>query len=514
MRMLSYSRTEDPVTQPPAQSPDASNPPGSPPDLLITHVDAILGGVRGEQYRVETDQAIAVSGRRISWVGPSSAVESTAATRTIDARGRLAVPGLINTHNHLFQNLVKGLGDEMYLLPWVEAIILPTSEEMTPEETYIGALLGCVESLHSGSTTVLDFMFGLPDIEQHRAVLRAIRDSGIRGFMGRATRDLNPDSGYRDPWYLPLDEVFAQLSQLVREFPSGLSVPGVLPAPGTVRTMTADGLMRVHDWAVAENSQITIHMGEYTEEREHAIQRWGVGAFAKAEEIGFLDQRVVAAHCVKLDADELDIAARTGMHVAWCPVSNYYLGNGAAPILTMLDMGISVGLAADGGACGNTQDMLEAMKFGALVMKGTSHDPRVFGARDALQLATVGGARSLGLVDELGAIEVGRLADMFLFDPWRLKTVPVHEPISALVWASSQANVETVIVDGQVVLEDGRSTRIDETDLMREVTDRAAELSRRAGTAHLTIGRRMTPFGIDRTPVRRPAARSADTTQA
>ena len=244
-------------------------------------------------------------------------------------------------------------------------------------------------------------------------------------------------------------------------------------------------------------------MGEYVEEREHALARWGAGAFAKAEQIGFLDDRVVAAHCIKLDEDELEIAARTGMHVAWCPVSNYYLGNGVAPVLTMLDMGVSVGLAADGGAVGNTQDMLEAMKFGALVMKGTSLDPRVFGARDALRLATTGGARALGLEDELGALEPGRLADLFLFDPWRLKTVPVHEPLSALVWASSQANIDLVVVDGQVVLEDGRSTRVDEADLMREVTDRALALARRAGTAHLARGRRMTPFGADRAPVAR-----------
>jgi 5-methylthioadenosine/S-adenosylhomocysteine deaminase len=481
--------------------------PGGPPDLLITHVSVVRGGAGGEQFRIEDDRAIAITGSRIAWIGPDSAASSITAARTIDGRGRLAVPGLINTHNHLFQNLVKGLGDEMYLLPWVEALILPTSEVMTPEETYIGALLGCIESLHSGSTAVIDFMFGLPDIEQHRAVMRAMRDAGIRGFFGRATRDINPDSGYRDPWYLPLDEVLEQIGQLGREFPSGLRVPSALPAPGTVRTMTTDGLIQVHEWAVAANSRITIHMGEYVEEREHALARWGSGAFAKAEEIGFLDDRVVAAHCIKLDEDELAIAARTGMHVAWCPVSNYYLGNGVAPVLTMLDLGISVGLAADGGAVGNTQDMLEAMKFGALVMKGTSLDPRVFGARDALRLATSGGARSLGLEDELGALEPGRLADLFLFDPWRLKTVPVHEPLSALVWASSQANVDTVVVDGQLVVEDGRSTRIDEADLMREVTDRAATLARRAGTAHLALGRRWTPFGPDRRPVRRGVAR-------
>ncbi len=130
----------------------------------------------------------------------------------------------------------------MYLLPWVETLILPTVDEMTPEECYLGALLGCLEAIRSGTTALMDFMFGIPNIEVHRAVMRAMRDSGIRGFFGRATRDLNPDSGWRDPWYLPLDEVFEQMRTLAREFPSGLPVPSVLPAPGTMRTMTVGGL--------------------------------------------------------------------------------------------------------------------------------------------------------------------------------------------------------------------------------------------------------------------------------
>ncbi len=422
----------------------------------------------------------------------------------------LAVPGLINTHNHLFQNLVKGLGDEMYLLPWVETLILPTANEMTTEETYLGALLGCLEAIRSGTTALMDFMFGVPDIEIHRAVLRAIRDSGIRGFFGRATRDLNPDSGWRDPWYLPLEEVFDQMRQLAREFPSGLPVPTVLPAPGTVRTMTVDGLLQVKEYARSEGSQITIHMGEYTEERETAIDRWGIGAFHKGEEIGFLGPDVVAAHCVKLDEAELEIVARTGTHVSFNPVSNAYLGSGVAPITRMLELDIDVSLATDGGACANTHDMLEAMKFGLLIQKSAAEDPRVINARDVLRLATVGGSHALGLPADLGALEVGRLADFFLFDPYRLKSVPMHEPLSTLVYAGEQSNVDTVVIDGRVVLEGGRFTTIDEEAFVREVHDRALALSRRIGTFRLVEGRRFTPFGYDRVRSAAPAPPTSD----
>jgi 5-methylthioadenosine/S-adenosylhomocysteine deaminase len=366
---------------------------------------------------------------------------------------------------------------------------------MTPEETYLGALVGCLEAIRSGTTTLLDFMFGLPDIELHRAVMRAFRDSGLRGFLGRAVRDLNPDSGHRDPWFLPLDEVFEQMRQVAREFPSGLAVPSVLPAPGTMRTMTIDGLLRVVEYAETEGTQITMHMGEYSDEREISIERWGVSTFAKAEEIGYLSPRVVAAHCVKLDREEIEIMARTGAHVSYNPVSNAYLGNGIAPIVEMLETGVAVALATDGGACGNTQDMIEALKFAAVMPKAREEDPRVFNARDALKLATDGGAHAVGLPSDLGALEVGRLADLFLLDPYRLKTVPVHDPISALVFQSGQSNVDTVVIDGKIVLENGRFTQVDEEALVREVQERALALSQRVGTHWLAKGRRLTPWG-------------------
>jgi 5-methylthioadenosine/S-adenosylhomocysteine deaminase len=487
----------------PAESPDASSS-HEPLDLVLTGTTAILGGtgefsdLDGDQYHVAEDCAIGVRDGRIAWIGPTGDAHRWTSHQTIDAHGKLAVPGMINTHNHLFQNLVKGLGDEMYLLPWVEAIILCTSEQMRPDEVYTAALLGCVEALKCGCTSLLDFMFGLPDPEYHRAVLRAFRDSGLRGFLGRAIRDLNPDSGHRDPWYLPLGEVFDQLRDLAAEFPSGLAVPSVLPAPGTVRTVTTQGLVRIAEFAEAEGTQITIHMGEYVEERDLAIDRWGMNAFAACEQIGFLSPRVVAAHCVQVDEAEMEIMARTGMQVSYNPVSNCYLGNGIAPVVRMLEHGIDVSLATDGGACGNTQDMLEALRFGAVLAKTQQRDPRAMNARDMLRLATMGGAKALGLTDQLGALEVGRCADLSLLNPWNVKTVPVHDPLSSLVYGATQANVDTVLVGGQIVLQNGVSTKVDEDALMHDVQQRAVEVSRRVGTRRLIQGRRFTPFGADR----------------
>jgi 5-methylthioadenosine/S-adenosylhomocysteine deaminase len=192
------------------------------------------------------------------------------------------------------------------------------------------------------------------------------------------------------------------------------------------------------------------------------------------------------------------VIARTGTQVSYNPVSNAYLGNGIAPVLEMLEMGIDVSLATDGGACANTEDMIEALKWGVLMPKVAAQDPRVFNSRDILRLATLGGARALGLPHDLGALEVGRLADFFLFDPYRLKSVPMHDPISNVVYTGSQQNVDTVVVDGHVVLDAGRFPNIDEAAFVREVHERSLALAQRVGTFRLMRGRRFTPFAYDR----------------
>ena len=215
------------------------------PNLVVTNCAAVLGGAGGEQYRDAPESAIAIAGAENTWIGPMSELEAPPGADTIDAGGKLAVPGLISTHNHLFQNLCKGLGDEMGVWPIVTQVILATAEEMTADEIYVGALAACVEGVRSGRTALFDFHVGLPDIEQQRAVVRAFEDSGVRGILGRATREVYVEAAHRDPWLIPLDEALDQISQLAREYENGLPTPSAAPAPGTPHTMTLNGLERV-----------------------------------------------------------------------------------------------------------------------------------------------------------------------------------------------------------------------------------------------------------------------------
>ena len=469
-------------------------------DLLIDGVTAILGGAGDEQYRIAPETRIGVRDGSIVSIA-STADPVPQAKRLVDARGLLALPGMISTHNHVFQNLIKGIGDELEVWPIVEGVILATGEEMSPEETYLASLAACVEGLKSGRTALLDFMVGRPEIEQHRSVLRAFRESGVRGWFGRATRELHHEGGHRDPWYIPLEEALDQISQLATEYDNGLGVPSALPAPGNPRTMTTEGLVRVAEYAREQGCLITSHLAEYDAERDEGIERWGTGTIAALESLGFLGPNVVAAHSVLVDEQEIEILARTGTKVSYNPVSNAYCGVGTAPIVRMLERGVDVSLATDGSSV-NTQDLIQSLKFGALLQKAATRDARAINARDMLRMATHAGAVSLGVPDDLGVLGVGRRADFFLFDPLRLNVAPVHDPISAVVYCGAPENVRTVVVGGEIVIDDGRSTRVDEDALARELQDRAVAVARRTGTTRFVTGRRFTPY---RSYERRPA---------
>ena len=202
---------------------------------------------------------------------------------------------------------------------------------------------------------------------------------------------------------------------------------------------------------------------------------------------------MVAAHTVLVDDAELEILAETQTQVSYNPVSNCYCGVGVTPVTRMLELGIDVSIAVDGSSV-NTQNMLESLKFGALLQKVATKDPMAINARDMLYMATMAGAKALGVPDLLGSIQVGRLADFFLFDGLRLNSTPVHEPISALVYTGSPDNIETVVIGGEVVLEDGRFVKIDEAAAVAELQERSLAVAKRSNTERFVKGRRFTPW--------------------
>ncbi len=443
----------------------------------------------------------------ISWIGPSDSGRATRAGKGIDAKGRIAVAGLVSTHNHAFQNLCKGIGDELAVWPIVEGVILATAEEMNVEEIYIASLACCIEGMRSGRTTLLDFMVGLPDIEHQRAVLRAFRDSGMRGLLGRATRELHHEASHRDPWYIPLGEALDQISALASEYDNGLWTPSALPAPGNPRTMTTEGLIRVTEYAVrAGLPDRRPTWRSTTRSASEGHERWGKSTIAKLEEIGFLGPELVAAHCAILDDAELEALARTGTKVSYNPVSNCYCGVSIAPIVAMLEMGIDVSVAVDGASV-NCQNMLESLKFGALLQKAAYGDAMAINARDMLKLATVGGAqRPRRARSDRGARggPARRLLPLRSVRSSTRRRCTIRSRRSST--RAAPQNVDTVVIGGDVVLDEGRCTTVDEAALIQELQERSVAVSTRAGTVRFLKSRRFTPYGeYERVGIRQPS---------
>jgi 5-methylthioadenosine/S-adenosylhomocysteine deaminase len=432
---------------------------------------------------VVPDAALAVRGDAIVALGPRAEVEAGGvARRTIDAAGRFVFPGLVDTHTHLYQTLLKGLGDDLPLMEWIDACTLPSIPHLTPRMCYVAAAVGCVESLRSGCTTIFDYMVDHADTEVFDAIMRAFDDVGIQGILGRGLRDRQPAGVGLEP--VPIEAQLADCARLEERY----GRRRVWLAPGATWAMEVDGLRATRRLADERGLRISLHTDEVPFDSDESRRRFGERTVPFLDRLGFLGPDVLHAHCVHLTEADCQTLARHGAAVSYNPVSNMYLGSGVPPIPRLLDLGVTVGLGADGAASNNSQDMLEALKVGALLQKVHHRDPAIFTAADAVRVATSGGAAALGR-DDFGTLEVGRRADLFVFDPLQAKSAPVHDPVSTLVYSGGEGNVRTTVVGGRVVLDEGRIVGVNEGALLAEAQTLAEQLADRAGTRARLEGR-------------------------
>jgi 5-methylthioadenosine/S-adenosylhomocysteine deaminase len=442
-----------------------------------------------DEQRVLRPGAIAVQGERVVAVGaPEEVAARYPAARRIDAPECYAFPGLINTHNHLWQTMLKGLGDDLPLIAWIEALLLPTIPLLDETVCYLGAALGALEAARSGCTTTLDFMHCVRDGATYDAVLRAFQDVGLNLVLGRGLRDRAPENAPVDPADLDLVAQLRDCERLLERY----GRERIWLAPSTTWAMTEPGLKSVRSLADRTGMPITIHLNEVKFDSEESLRRFQQRSLPYLDSIGFLGPDVLHAHGVWLDGVDVELLAKRGCALSYNPVSNMYLGSGVPPIPDLQAAGVRLSLATDGAASNNSQDMLEALKFGALLQKVAHCDPTVLTAPEMLRLATRGGADALGRAD-LGYLSPGARADFFLFDPRQPKSTPLHDPISTLVYSAGQANVVTTVAAGRVVLDQGRIVTVDEANLLGQAQEAAEFLARRAGTDALVRNRRAHP---------------------
>ena len=419
------------------------------------------------------DGAVAVQGGRIAAVGPWPELRDRfpAADVVGDGRG-IVTPGLISCHGHFSEGLVTGIGETHTLWEWFVRIVGPIEPYLTREMAYVGALLKAAELALSGVTTVADMFCSAPGAEPVTpGVVAALDRVGLRGDVSFGPSDI--PAGWTVEACLAEHEALRAAAAASRRsrFRVGLA---------TVPTST-DALIDATAALVGEVGRLHVHLHEVREEVTESRVRRGTSSVRYAEQAGLLEGQTVAAHCVWLDDDDVAVLRGRDVAVAHCPVSNMILASGVCPVPRLLREGITVGLGVDGPASNDSQNMLETLKISALLQKVHHLQATAMTAPQVLELATISGARALGIDAEVGSLEPGKSADLVLFAERAPSLLNVHDPYQALVYCASVRDVEQVWVAGEPVVTAGRLAGVDLDEVLPHARELATALARDAG---------------------------------
>ena len=426
----------------------------APADLIVAGGTVVtMDGAR----RVVEDGAVAVSGGRIVAVGPRAEVERRFSARErIDAAGRVVMPGLVNGHTHVPMSLFRGIADDLDLNEWLTKFIFPAeAKNVTEEFVRAGTRLGLAEMIRGGTTTYCD-MYYFED-----AIAEETARAGVRAVLGETVIDF-PVADNKT-WA----EAMAYSARYVAKWKGHkLITPAI--APHAPYTVSEAHLREVGELARKHGAAVVIHVAETRKEVEDVTRDHGASPVNYLARIGFLNERVIAAHVVHATGEEIGLLKRAGVGVVHNPESNMKLASGVAPVPAYLRSDVALGLGTDGPASNNDLSMWEAMDLAAKLHKLSSNDPKVVSAAEALEMATIRGARALHLEREIGSLEEGKRADLVVVDFDALHQTPAYNVYSHLVYATKAADVRHVVVEGRVLMRDRRLLTLDEEAIRRE----------------------------------------------
>ena len=435
--------------------------------------------------RVIRDGAVLIDGSRISKVGKSSEVRrQSRADLEIEAKGMVILPGLIDTHVHLAQAMLRGCADDTSLIDWLQKFIWPLQGNYDAQDGKASAELCMLEMIKSGTTTFLESLlhtrYGVDGIASslERSGMRGVLSKTVMGMPGYGTEKSIMHQGMIEDPETCLREVESHFRNWdgrangrVRVWYGARSLGG---CSKELYEEIARGAQRLR-------TGVTIHLSEVQEDVRYAQREFGLLPAEFMDEVGLVGPNIVFAHGVWLSEKEWPILARKGATVAHCPSSNSKLASGIARIPEMLVAGVNVGLGCDGGPSNNCYDMIREMKAASLLQKARLLDPLAMRAETVLELATVNGARALGLQHEVGSVEAGKKADLILVTFKKPHLTPVFNPASHLVYSAEGPDVDTVIIDGKVVMEKRNVKTLDEESILKEANQRSERLLQRAG---------------------------------
>ena len=420
-----------------------------------------------------SNAAIAVDGNRIVNIVPDGESHRLSSETIVDARSCVAIPGFIQTHLHLCQTLFRGLAEDLPLLEWLQKKIFPLEAAHNDRSMYCSAMLGVAELIRSGTTTILD----MGSIHHEEEVIRAIGETGLRAFVGKAMMDIN--------------KLFPTLKESTQESLSSTrdlaerwhnSYDGRVKyavAPRFVLSCT-DALMKeAHEMTMSfEGMLFHTHASENNAEIQAVRERCKMENIEFLHHLGLLSEKSCLAHCIHLNDNEIAILNRTRSNVTHCPSSNLKLGSGIADIPRLMNQHINVSLGADGAPCNNTLNMFQEMRLASLLQKpfhGTSAMP----AKTVVRMATLNGAKALGLENEIGSIEIGKKADLMLVDLNHVSNPVGDDVYSSLVYSSGPENVDSVMIDGKWVYRKKTFVGSDEARLLDDAKNELNKLYQR-----------------------------------
>ena len=415
--------------------------------------------------RILPQGAVAIDGADIVAVDTAEAIAAGYTGRElVDTTGDIVLPGLVNTHGHAPMVMYRGLADDLALMDWLQRYIFPAeAKTVTPEMVRIGTRLAALEMIQSGTTTFTDMYYFEEEIA------RTARDAGLRGVLGETVIKF-PVADAKTP-----ADALKRAETYIAEFQhDSLITPAV--APHSAYTLDRETLLACRDLALKYGVPMLIHLAETQDEVRIIQESSHLTPTGYLESIGFWTPRVVAAHGVWVNDDDIAILKRRNVGISHNPESNMKLASGVAPVPKYLAAGVTVGLGTDGAASNNDLDMFEAMRQAAFLHKLETHDPRAVPAPQALELATMGGARVLGLQAAIGSLEPGKRADLIVVGVNRARQTPLYDPVSQLVYATHGDDVKTTIVNGRVLMRDRRVTSLDEAAVIADARRLATEV--------------------------------------
>ncbi|MCK9861410.1 5'-deoxyadenosine deaminase [Paenibacillus sp. ATY16] len=413
---------------------------------------------------------VLVKDNKIAQIGPN--IQENEVDRVIDAGGKVLLPGFIQTHIHLCQTLFRGRADDLELIDWLRQRIWPLEAAHNEESVYYSALLGIGELIRSGTTTILD----METVNHTESAFQAILESGIRAVSGKVMMD------YGTEVPLPLQEKTEQsLKESVELLEKWHGAAGgrieYAFCPRFVVSCTEELLIGVRDLSAQYGVKVHTHASENREEISIVESERGMRNVIYLDHIGLARPNLILAHSIWLDEEEKRIIKERGVKVTHCPGSNLKLASGVAQVPELLREGIDIGIGADGAPCNNNLDMFQEMRLTAFIQK-VQHGPTVMNAKTVLRMATMGGAHVLGLEEKIGSIEVGKLADLQLLDLEDFHVYPSFDAdwYSRVVYAATRGDVDTVMIDGQLVMENRIMKTVDKPLVLREADRTLKEL--------------------------------------